>query len=769
MAMEIPQTNVVGKSEWRVDGVGLVTGTAQFVDDINVQGMLHAKIMASPHAHARIISIDVSEAEQVPGVKMILTYQNTPRIPHTTAGQGFPEPSPYDSFMFDTKVRFVGDRVACVCADTEDTCRQAIKKIKVTYEELPAILHPKGSMQDNAIVIHDETDCDGVYNKTKNIAAHYDAELGSVEKGLAEAELMVEGEFEMQYAQHTPIEPHITISYLDEKNRIVIRTSTQVPFHCRRIVAQCLNISEQQIRVIKPRVGGGFGTKQEILLEDLCAYLTMKLRKPVRMRFNRLEEFISARTRHPMIVSMKIGAKKDGSLTAMDQKVLSNTGAYGTHSLTVLTNVGSKTLPLYWCPNIKFWGDAVYTNMPVAGAYRGYGGTQGSFALQTLMDELAEKLGMDPIALHTKLAIKEGQTHPMSAALGEGKEGHENPINSCGLEKCIELGAKEIGWHEKHKAPKSGSIRRGVGMAILMQGSGIPNIDMASASIKMNGDGSFNLMIGATDIGTGSDTILGQIAAETLGVPLKKINVYSSDTDFTPFDVGAYASSTTYISGGAVKNAALDCLSKILAVAGEILSEDPSTLKVADGNVISPSGKTIPYSTIISRALYGKNQFQIEGQGSHISPVSPPPFAAHFVEVEVDIETGKVKVINYVAACDCGVAINPRLAEGQVEGATLNGISYALSEEMVFDDKGKCINPSFLDYKIYTTLEAPPIKTIMVETYEPSGPYGAKSVAEININGPIPAIANAIYNACGVRLHQTPFTPERVLNTIRAK
>ncbi len=466
------------------------------------------------------------------------------------------------------------------------------------------------------------------------------------------------------------------------------------------------------------------------------------------------------------------------TLTAMEQIVTSWTGGYGTHSLTLLTNVGSKTLPLYRCKNVKFWGDSVYTNTPITGAYRGYGATQGAFAMESMMDIIAERLDVDPIELRKKLHIREGESNPVFAALGEGKEGHENPIASCGLDECMDRGAEAIGWYKKQRRYRKNdgnqdgraTIKRGVGMAALMQGSGIAGIDMASARIKMNEDASFNLLMGATDLGTGSDTVLAQIAAQVLAVSPDKILTYSSDTDMTPFDKGAYASSTTYVSGGAAKKAAEICRQRILEVAAEMLKEDVADLFCENATVISrKTGKKVPYQNIISRSLYGQNQRQIEGEASHVSPVSPPPFAAHFAEVEVDTETGKVRVIDYVAATDCGVAVNPKLAAGQVEGAVLNGISYALSEQMVLDERGRMLNPSFFDYKIFTTADAPPIRTILVETYEPSGPFGAKSIAEIGINGPLPAIANAIYDACGVRMKKAPFTPERVLAALMAK
>jgi probable selenate reductase molybdenum-binding subunit len=757
-----------------VDGIGLVTGTAKFTDDIFLKGMLHAKILGSPHAHARILDIDATEAEKLPGVVIVLTYKNVPRVPHTTAGQGYPEPSPYDAFMFDTKVRFVGDRVACVAAETQEIAEKALKLIQVKYEVLPAVFDVREAVKDGATVIHDEPDADGIHDRKHNIAAHYDVEIGNLANGLKEADFVVEEEFETQYAQHCPLEPHICIGYLDDNHRIVLRTATQVPWHARRIVAQCLQIPVNQIRVIKPRIGGGFGAKQEIILEDLCALITTRTRRPVKIEFTRREEFISSRTRDPSIVKMTMGVKTDGTFTAIDQRVTSWTGGYGTHSLTLLTNVGSKTLPFYRCKNVHFWGDSVYTNTPVTGAYRGYGATQGAFAIEQMMDIIADKLGIDPIELRKKNHIQKGETNPVFAALGEGKEGHDNPIESCGLDECIDRAAAAIGWKTKQrryaKRDANAKVKRGIGMATLMQGSGIAGIDMASARIKMNEDGSFNLLMGATDLGTGSDTVLAQIAAQVLGITVDKIQTYSSDTDMTPFDKGAYASSTTYVSGGAAKKAAEACRDIILKVAAEMLKENAADLFCENGQVVSrKTGKKAPFPNIIQRSLYGQNQNQIQGEASHISYVSPPPFAAHFAEVEVDTETGKVRIVDYVAAVDCGVAINPKLAEGQMEGAVLNGMSYALCERMNFDERGRMLNPSFFDYKIFTTADAPPIKTILVETYEPTGPFGAKSIAEIGINGPLPAIANAIYDACGVRIKKAPFTPERVLAALMAK
>ncbi|NUP89013.1 MAG: molybdopterin-dependent oxidoreductase [Candidatus Sumerlaeia bacterium] len=770
---ETGQTTVVNTSPWKVDGIGLVTGAPLFVDDLQLRGTLHVKLLGSPHAHARIRSIDVSEALRVKGVQLILTHENTPRVPHTTAGQGYPEPSPYDAFMFDTKVRFVGDRVAAVVAETATAAREARKRIRVDYEVLPAILSVRDAKRPGAPVIHDEPDATGIHDARRNVAAHFDFEHGSVAMGFEMADLIVETEIENGYAQHCPIEPHVCLTYLDPEGRVVVRTSTQVPFHCRRILAQCLQIPVSRIRVIKPRVGGGFGTKQEILLEDVCALATLRTGRPVKWELTRAEEFYASRTRHPMVVNVKIGVKPNGDITALDMRALSNTGAYGTHSLTVLTNAGAKTLPLYHAEHVRFDGDAVYTNLPVAGAYRGYGGTQGAFALETLIDEVCERGGFDPIAFRKRNALDTGHTSPVFAAMGEGKEGVPMVIESCGLRECIDRGAEAIGWAHKRGQGRHrpGPVKRGVGMACLMQGSGIPLIDMAAARIKMNEDGSFNLFAGATDIGTGSDTVLAQIAAEVLTVPTHMVNVLSSDTDVTPFDTGAYASSTTYISGGAVKKAAEALRAEIFDYCAEMWNVPPETLHLEAGQVLSAQGQSIAFSDLVLRAFmgFGGMQRQFEGHASHTSPTSPPPFSAHFAEVEVDTETGNVRVLDYVAAVDCGVAIHPLQAEGQVEGAALNGISYALCEQMVFDARGKLRNDSFADYKIFTSLDAPPIRTILVKTHEPTGPFGAKSIAEICINGPIPAIANAIADAVGIRLRRSPFTPERVLEALRAK
>jgi len=764
----------VGKKQPRVDAVKLAVGRGTFVDDFAMPGALYCKILHSPHAHAIIKKIDASKARALAGVRCVLTHEDVPHIRYTTAGQGWPEPSPYDAVMFDTKMRFVGDRVAAVAGDSIEIAERALELIDVEYELLPAVFDPEEALKDGAPIIHDEEDIKGAFAPLRNIAAHSEADLGDVENGYKLADVVIDQEYRVPYQQQASIEPHIAITWLDEDNRLQVRTSTQVPFHVRRIIAPIIGIPIKRIRVIKPRIGGGFGGKQEILIEDLCGLMTLRTGRPVRLEFTREEELTAARARHPQIVRFKTGVTIDGKLTSMKMSIIENTGAYGTHALTVMSVTGSRALSLYKCPNVRFEATAAYTNLLVAGAFRGYGAPQGFFALESHLDELASAIGMDPIEFRLLNMIKEGEEPPMSEVLGEGGHGYPQIIRTCGIQECIDKGKASIGWDKNRRTKENpleptGPLRRGVGMIICMPASGIPGIDMGASSIKMNEDGSFNLLVGATDLGTGADTVLAQIAAEVLAVETNQIIVHSADTDMTPFDTGAYASSTTYISGGAVQRAAQDVRQQILKVASKLLEVDAKELSIENARVISPNGDSISYNEICLSTLYQREQFQIMAMASHMSYESPPPFAAVFVEVEVDIETGLMRVIKLVEAIDCGVAINPQMAEGQIEGAATQSLGYATSESMPFDENGQMLHTSFRDYNIYTAVDMPVLEGILVQTYEPTGPFGAKAVAEIPINGPAPAIANAIYNAVGVRIRELPFTPERVWQHLNAK
>ena len=762
--------NVVGQNLRKVDGVKLVTGGPAFTDDIRFPGMLYGKILASPYAHARIKCIHTAKARALPGVHAVLTWRDVPRVPHTTAGQAWPEPSPYDTYLLDNKVRFVGDRVAAVAAETRAIAERAIKLIEVEYDVLPAVLDMEQAMASGAPVIHDEPDSTKIYDRERNIAGYILREIGNVEEGFRQADLVIEREFRTQRQQHAMLEPHVSICWLDPDNRLVIRSSTQVPYHCRRQVAQILQLPVSRVHVIKPRIGGGFGGKQEMLLEDICGALALASRRPVKIEYTREEEFYMARSRHPQILRMKMGVKRDGAVTASQLSVLATTGAYGSHSTTVQGNTGSKVLPLFRTDNMRFECHVVYTNMPVAGAFRGYGCPQGFFAQETVADEIADALRIDPVEFHRRNVIRLGDTDRLSAQLGEGREGLPRVVRSCGLPECMERASSAIGWTGKRASlpRQEGAKRRGVGMACTMQGSGIAGIDWASAFLKMNEDGSFYLQVGASDVGAGADTVLSQIAAETLGVTLDKIVITSGDTDITPFDVGAYASSTTIISGGAVKKAAEKVRCLVLELASKMLDAPVESLACANNEIVTTRGerKSLSMTDLALHAMY-REKVQIMDGASHFNTDSPPPFCATFAEVEVDTETGQVQVLHLATAVDPGTAINPMQAEGQVEGAVTQGLGYALTEELLLDEQGRPRNANFLDYKIFSAKDMPRLTTILVETDEPLGPYGAKSISEVPINGPAPAIANAIYHAVGVRIRKLPIRPEDVLRALR--
>jgi len=788
---------VVGKSEIKVDAIKLVQGKPAFAADIEKRGMLVAKVLRSPHAHARIKKIDTSKAKALEGVAAVLTWQDIPRVVYSTAGQSDPIPGPLDMFSLDHKVRFVGDRVAFVAAETAEIADKAVSLIEVEYEALPAILDSSEAM-NSPIKIHDEPEYVNFAdsNPEKNLAAEIRIDIGDVEKGFAEADVIFEADYAVPKVQQAHIEPHVAVTYWDEDDRLVIRTSTQVPFHVRRMLAPVLGLPIKRIRVIKPRVGGGFGGKQEVLIEDVAAHLTIATKRPVIYEYTREEEFIASRARHPMKIKMKTGVKLDGTITANEMYALSDTGAYGCHALTVTGNTGHKAMALYVgdgeyrkAPNIRFYADVVYTNMPPAGAYRGYGVPQGYWPLDRHMEKIARTLKLDPIDFRLKNAIRAGEHHPFSTAWNEGREPRPEIIHTVGLEQCVIQAKAAIGWDSKFgneewhagrltidRRPSTvhrpSSVRKGIGVAMVMQGTAIPYLDMGGASIKMNDDGSFNLLVGATDLGTGSDTVLAQMAAEVLGVPIDDMITYSSDTDFTPFDVGAYASSTTYISGTAATNAAKIVAEQIkkravnmFKVAG--LNVESADIKLSNRMAIAPNGESISLAEIALNALHKENQEQIMGVASYVSPSSPPPFAAQFAEVTVDTETGAVTVDRLVIAVDSGVIVNPQTASGQIEGGMTQALGYAVCEEMRYDNKGNAIERDFDRYHIFRANEMPVLETIFVETFEPSHPFGVKAVAEIPMDGVAPAVGNAILDAIGVNMDENPVTPEKVWKAFR--
>jgi len=779
----------VGKPETKVDAVKLVQGKPAFTADFETRGLLVAKVLRSPHAHAYIKKIDASRTLQLEGVKAVLTWKDIPRVAYSTAGQSDPIPGPLDSFSLDKKVRFVGDRVAFVAAETEEIANKALELIDVEYELLPALIDPDQAMVPGAPVLHDEPEYVnfGESNASRNLAAHVYIDIGNVEKGFAEADYILEDEYLVPKVNQAHIEPHVVVTYWDEDDRLVIRTSTQVPFHARRILAPVLGLPVKRIRVIKPRIGGGFGGKQEILVEDVAAHLTIATGQPVYYEYTREEEFIAGRSRHPMRVRMKTGVKNDGTMTANAMQILTDTGAYGCHALTVTGNTGHKSMALYvgdgpyrQSPNIRFEADIVYTNHPPAGAYRGYGVPQGYWAVERHMEKIARHLGLHPLEFRLKNALRAGELHPFSTAWSEGREPQPEIVETCGLEECVRQGRVAIDWDKKsgnsqwHLVPGKPNLRKGIGVALVMQGTAIPYLDMGGASIKMNDDGSFNLLVGATDLGTGSDTVLGQMAAETLGVPLDDVIVYSSDTDFTPFDKGAYASSTTYISGAAVTRAAQKVADRIRLRAAFMLNAraasqddtnlviEPKDIRLYDRKAAAHDGRSVTLREVAHDSLHHKDQEQIMAVSSYMSKVSPPPFAAQFAEVTVDIETGQIVTDKLVMAVDSGVIVNPTTASGQVEGGMTQALGYALCEEMGYDQNGVARERDLRDYHIFQAHEMPELKTIFVETFEPTHPFGVKAIAEIPMDGVAPSVGNAVLDACGVQIDDIPITPEKV-------
>jgi len=790
----VPQTQPyqrVGKPEPRVDAVKLVQGKPAYTADFERRDMLVAKVLHSPHAHARLKRIDASRARLLPGVAAVLTWQDIPRVVYSTAGQSDPIPGPLDSFSLDNKVRFVGDRVAFVAAETEEIAQQALGLIDVEYDPLPVLLDPAQAMLPSASQLHDEPEYVNFADSdpNHNLAARIHIDIGDVERGFADADFIFEDDYDVPKVQQAHIEPHVVITYWDEDDRLVIRSSTQVPFHVRRQLAPVLGLPVKRIRVIKPRIGGGFGGKQEVLIEDVAAHLTIATGRPVYYEYSREEEFTAARSRHPMRFHMKTGVKSDGTITANAMQVLSDTGAYGCHALTVTGNTGHKAMALYVgdgtyrkSPNIRFYADIVYTNHPPAGAYRGYGVPQGYWAVERHMEKIARKLGLDPLEFRLKNAVRAGELHPFSTAWSEGREPRPETIETCALEECAHQGKAAIGWDQKFgnaqwkQVPGQSHLRRGLGVALVMQGTAIPYLDMGGASLKMNDDGSFNLLVGATDLGTGSDTVLAQMAAEVLGVHLEDVIVYSSDTDFTPFDKGAYASSTTYVSGGAVVRAARQVAERIRTRAARMLNVhpeagvrvDPEDLRLVDRQALAPDGRAVTLAEVAHNALHHEDQEQIMGVASFMSPVSPPPFAAQFAEVTVDVETGQVTVDKLVMAVDSGVIVNPLTASGQVEGGMTQALGYAVCEEMGYDKLGRPRECDLRDYHIFQAHEMPELQTIFVETFEPSHPFGVKAVAEIPMDGVAPAVGNAVLDACGADINANPITPEKVWKVLNA-
>ncbi len=757
----------VSKPIRKVDGMALVTGKPLYTNDIAPKECLIVMALRSPHAYARIRDIDVSKAMLVKGVECVLTYKDVPKVRFTNAGQTYPELSSYDRLILDEYVRYVGDEVALVAAVDENAARQALKLIKVDYEVLTPLLDFKNAI-DNEIIVHNYDDYFNHFdfqgeNNKRNIVVDGVEEHGDVDAEFERSDIVIEREFNTQAQEQAMMETFRTYTYMDHNDRLVVVSSTQVPFHVRRILSRALQIPQTRIRVLKPRIGGGFGAKQTVVSEFYPAIITLKTGKPAKIIYTRKESFIASNSRHQMCIRTKVGADKDGTIRAIEMYTLSNQGAYGEHGTTTIGLTGHKAIPLYnQAKAFRFKFTGVYTNMMPAAAFRGYGATQGQFALESTVNELAVILGMDPTVLREKNMLRVGEIMPAY---------YNEQLMSSALDRCITRGKEMIQWDKKYPRIEISDTKvRAVGMAISMQGSGIAGVDVAGAEIKLNDDGYYTLKIGATDMGTGCDTILSQIAAETLETDMDKIIVAQVDTDTSPFDKGSYASSTTYVTGMAVHNAACDLKDKIIKMGAKMLNAEHSDADMFefDGSFVTDKSteRKVSLSDIAIYCAGGVHGNYLNGSGFYSSPTSPPPLMAGFAEIELDKETGKYNIIDYVAVVDCGTVINTNLARVQTEGGIAQGIGLAMFEDVQYSNKGKMMTDSFMQYKIPSRVDVGKIRVEFESSYEPTGPYGAKSIGEVVVNTPSPAIADALRNAVGINMRSLPMTPEKVLEAI---
>ena len=791
--MEHKKYNAINQPVRKKDSMQLLLGKPVYVEDIAPKDALAVKLLRSPHANAIVEEINVSVAKKVPGVVDIYTWEDVPKQRFAIAGQTYPEPSPYDRLILDRHVRFVGDVVAIIAAENEKAALKAMKLIKVNYKILEPVLDFHQA-KDNEILVHPEEDWLAQVpvggDAKRNLVASEISGDGDVDAVLADCDEVLEHAYHMRSFNQAMMETFRTYTGLDRYGRLHVISSTQIVFHVRRILSRALGIPKSKIRVEKPRIGGGFGAKQTAVSEVYPAFVTLKTGRPAQLIFTREESQLAGSPRHEMEVRVRLGADKDGHIRGLDLYTLSNSGAYGEHGPTTVGLSGHKSIPLYTggLEAFRFGYDVVYTNTMAAGAYRGYGATQGIFALETSVNELAEKLGIDPTVIREKNMLREGMKMP--AYYGE-------TANACALDKCMARCKELFHWDEKYPVRDMGNGKvRAAGVAMAMQGSCISNVDVGSATVKLADDGTFNLIIGAADMGTGCDTILAQMAADCLDTDMKNIVVFSVDTDISPYDSGSYASATTYTTGVAVMKACEELKKKICKLGAEMMEVDErkvdfdgscvfydETLETDDGADGNAAGHmtdaeecySVDMDAISSENAQKKvsledialkstffNNIELQVVKQHSSPISPPPFMVGMAEVEVDTETGSVDVLDYVAVVDCGTPINPNLARVQTEGGIAQGIGMALWEDVQYTDKGKIRNNSFMQYKIPTRQDIGNIRVDFECSYEKSGPFGAKSIGELVIDTPCPALAEAIYNATGVRLTELPMTPEKI-------
>ncbi|WP_368378273.1 xanthine dehydrogenase family protein molybdopterin-binding subunit [[Clostridium] symbiosum] len=754
----------VNRAVMKKDAMALVTGAPVYTDDLAPKDCLVVKVLRSPHAHALVKTIDTKRASAVPGIACVLTWEGSPACRFTQAGQTYPEPSPYDRRIIDRRLRFVGDVVAIVAGDTEQAVDRALKLIKTEYEVLKPVLDFRKA-KDNPVLVHPEEDwkslCPVGADNKRNLCSSGSESDGDVEAVLKDCDLVIERTYHTKADNQTMMETFRAFTYLDAFGRLNVVASTQIPFHIRRILANALGIPKSAVRVVKPRIGGGFGAKQTGVAEIYPAIVTMKTGRPAKMIYTRYESMIAASPRHEMEVTVRMGLSKEGKVRAVDMYTLSNTGAYGEHGPTTVGLSGHKAIPIYTPEAFRFTYDVVYTNYQSSGAYRGYGATQGLFAVETALNEAAALLGIDPLEIRRKNFLRERQIMPAY---------YNERLESCHVSQCMEKARAMMDWDKKYPFKDMGNGKvRGVGVGISMQGSGIPCVDVGTVTIRLSDEGHYNMMIGATDMGTGCDTILSQMAADCMDCDVKDIVVSGVDTDVSPYDSGSYASSTTYVTGMAVVKACRELREKIIAQGAELLGIpaktadfDGACVYAANEDNANDGSASISLKDISTKRMCGSG-LALEATVSHSSPTSPPPFMCGMAEVEVDLQTGEIELLEYKAAVDCGTVINPNLARIQAEGGIVQGIGMALFEDINYTDKGRLKENSFMQYKIPARVEIPDLEVEFDSSYEPSGPFGAKSVGEVVMNTPLPAIVQAVYHATGLWFRELPITLEKVI------
>jgi len=756
---------VVGASLPALNAVKMATGRAAFVADFQRQGMLYGRVLTSPHPHAVIRDINVTRAKALPGVHAVLTYRDVPRVPYSRVERSPQTKDVQDQYCLDYMVRYAGDRVAAVVADSAELAEQALKLIDVEYQVLPAVLDLRQSPDPKAPHIHSETESHGILDAARNIAARVRSDIGDVEQGFAASDHVLEAEYFVPATQQVPLELHATLAYFDEDDILVIHTNSMVPHHVRRTLAQTLGIPTRRVRVVMSDVGGNFGARQEMVLEDLAALLAMATRRPVKLEYSRAEEFRSSSVRQQTILRLKTGVRKDGTILATQMVMLVDTGAYATHTLVASQNVAN-VLSLYPCPNMRFVAEVLYTNHPPASVAQSYELAPAFFALECHIDDVARQIGMDALTLRRKNWIRTGDVYPVPHDAGNGRDAG-SIVESCGLPACLQVVEEKLGWTEKRGRANYDRFRRGVGVALSFQGNPAAPLGASGAIIKLNEDGSFDVFAGSSESGTGTVTLIAQVAAEILGVSIDDVFMHTSDTYSVPFETNVNDFSALYSNGGAVKKAAEQVRRQILSVAGRMLNAMPETLKVNNGVIKTAQGQQITIAQVASHALYVENR-QIMTTSSWKTASVPMAFAAQGVEVEVDFETGVVRVIKAVSAVDVGNPLNPMLLEGQIQGSAAQALSMGLCEELSYDQNGTLLTTDLQDYHIFSTTDIPEMQTYLVETNDPSELFGAKSVSVVPFYGMAPAIANAVLDAADIRIRQLPLTPERVLRALHS-